>query len=137
MMIDVNFIEFYIKKRYNIKIEEYFNVNKSVASKWSINYLKELPITDDSILKIRNFLRFSPNKFARKLGINEEDFQRKFNQIKKPLHLKSLYFNRILTLRDYRPELDSFYKYFNLGGKIDKWKEIELKRNMCICTCSF
>lgn len=34
MMIDVNFIEFYIKKRYNIKIEEYFNVNKSVASKW-------------------------------------------------------------------------------------------------------
>jgi hypothetical protein len=33
-MIDIEFIEFYIKKKYNIKLEEYFNVNKSVASKW-------------------------------------------------------------------------------------------------------
>lgn len=34
MIIDVHFIEFYIFKKYNQKIEEYFDVNKSVASKW-------------------------------------------------------------------------------------------------------
>lgn len=34
MKIDVHFIEFYIFKKYNQKLEDYFNVNKSVASKW-------------------------------------------------------------------------------------------------------
>jgi len=34
MKIDVDFIEFYIKKKYSKKIEEYFVVNKSIASKW-------------------------------------------------------------------------------------------------------
>jgi dissimilatory sulfite reductase (desulfoviridin) alpha/beta subunit len=34
MKIDIDFIEFYIKKKYNQKLEEYFDVNKSVSSKW-------------------------------------------------------------------------------------------------------
>lgn len=34
MEIDIDFIEFYIKKKYKKKLEEYFNVNKSVSSKW-------------------------------------------------------------------------------------------------------
>ena len=34
MKLDVIFIEFYIKKKYDQKIEDYFGVNKSVASKW-------------------------------------------------------------------------------------------------------
>ena len=34
MKLDVDFIEFYIRKKYNQKLEEYFDVNKSVASKW-------------------------------------------------------------------------------------------------------
>jgi hypothetical protein len=33
-MIDIDFIEFYIKKKYSQKLEEYFEVTKSVASKW-------------------------------------------------------------------------------------------------------
>jgi len=33
-MIDIDFIEFYIKKKYSQKLEEYFDVNKSVASSW-------------------------------------------------------------------------------------------------------
>lgn len=33
-MIDFTFIEFYIKKKYNQKVEEYFDVNKSVSSTW-------------------------------------------------------------------------------------------------------
>lgn len=34
MKIDVHFIEFYIFKKYNQKLEDYYDVNKSVASKW-------------------------------------------------------------------------------------------------------
>lgn len=33
-MLDIDFIEFYIKKKYSRKLEEYFDVNKSVSSKW-------------------------------------------------------------------------------------------------------
>jgi len=36
-MIDIDFIEFYVKKKYSQKLDEYFNVTKSVASKWRIS----------------------------------------------------------------------------------------------------
>lgn len=34
MKLDVQFIEFYIMKKYNQKMEDFFGVNKSVVSKW-------------------------------------------------------------------------------------------------------
>ena len=40
-MIDIDFIEFYIKKMYFKKLEEYFEVNKSVASNWRNNSFPE------------------------------------------------------------------------------------------------
>lgn len=40
-MIDIDFIEFYIKKMYSKKLEEYFEVNKSVASNWRNNSFPE------------------------------------------------------------------------------------------------
>ena len=33
-MIDIYFIEFYIQRKYSQKLEEYFDVNKAVSSKW-------------------------------------------------------------------------------------------------------
>ena len=33
-MIDIFFIELYIQRKYSKKLEEYFEVNKSVSSKW-------------------------------------------------------------------------------------------------------
>jgi len=33
-MIDIFFIEFYIRQRYNQKLEDYFDVSKSIASGW-------------------------------------------------------------------------------------------------------
>lgn len=33
-MIDIIFIEFYIRKKYAQKLEEYFGVTKSIASIW-------------------------------------------------------------------------------------------------------
>jgi hypothetical protein len=33
-MIDIYFIEFYISRKYNQRLEEYFEVAKSVASAW-------------------------------------------------------------------------------------------------------
>jgi hypothetical protein len=101
-------------------------------------YLKTLPISEDSVFKIRNFLKFSPNKFARKIGINEEEFQKEFNQLKKPLHLKLLYYKKIISLKDYRPELGIFEKFINLGsGKESYWVKVELRKSMCICIESF
>lgn len=32
--IDIDFVEFYIRKKYSKSIEEYFEVNKTSASKW-------------------------------------------------------------------------------------------------------
>lgn len=32
--IDVDFIEFFLKKRYNQRLHEYFNVSRPVASAW-------------------------------------------------------------------------------------------------------
>jgi len=34
LVIDVYFIEFYIMKKYSMKLEDFFEVNKSVASFW-------------------------------------------------------------------------------------------------------
>lgn len=52
--IDILFIEFYIKKMYNKKLEEYFEVTKSIASKWrNINFperrLKEFSYREGSL----------------------------------------------------------------------------------------
>lgn len=33
-MIDVYFIEFYISRKYNQKLDDYFDVNSSVTSHW-------------------------------------------------------------------------------------------------------
>lgn len=34
MTIDIHFIEFYIRKKHNQKLEEYFEVTKAVSSNW-------------------------------------------------------------------------------------------------------
>lgn len=36
-MIDFLFIELYIKKKYNQKVEEYFNIGKQSVSAWRIS----------------------------------------------------------------------------------------------------
>jgi len=41
MKIDVDFIEFYIKKKYEQRLEEYFGVTKSVASAWRNTHFPE------------------------------------------------------------------------------------------------
>lgn len=101
-------------------------------------YLKALPINEDSVFKIRNFLRFSPNKFARKIGINEEEFQKEFNQLKKLLHSKLFLYKKIISLRDYRPDLGIFEKFINLGTRGESnWTKVKIRKSMCICLKTF
>ena len=45
-MIDVYFIEFYVKKKYSLKLEDYFDVNKSIASNWRKNNFPERRIKE-------------------------------------------------------------------------------------------
>lgn len=64
-MIDIYFIEFYIKKKYLQKLEEYFDVNKSVASNWrNINFperrLKEFLYREGTINIFELFTRIYP-----------------------------------------------------------------------------
>ena len=33
-MIDILFIEFFVKKKYNMSLEQYFSVNRPTVSKW-------------------------------------------------------------------------------------------------------
>ncbi len=40
-MIDIYLIEFYIDRKYNKKLEEYFDVNKSISSGWRNNKFPE------------------------------------------------------------------------------------------------
>ena len=40
-MIDLNFIEFYVKVQYNQKLHEYYFVNKSVISNWRTRGIPE------------------------------------------------------------------------------------------------
>lgn len=99
-----------------------------------IQHLETLPINQESVFEIHNFLKFSPNKFARKLKIDEEQFQKKFNQLKKPLHLKCLTYKKILKLKDYRPELGIYDKFLRATSwDLKNWEKIQLKKNMCIC----
>jgi hypothetical protein len=103
-----------------------------------VEYLENLPMEEDSISEIKKFLKFSPNKFARKMEIDETEFQKKFNQIKKPLHLKVLFYKRIISLKSYRPELNYFEKYINMNNwKSGNWSILKLKKKMCICIKSF
>jgi hypothetical protein len=38
MTIDIHFIEFYISKKYEQRIYDYFKVNKSVITKWRSSF---------------------------------------------------------------------------------------------------
>jgi|LauGreDrversion4_2_1035121.scaffolds.fasta_scaffold15748_3 hypothetical protein len=60
-------------------------------------------ITESNLLEFHNFTRFSPEKFARKLGIDELEFTKKCNDNKKEIHNKILGWKRIKKLKGYKP----------------------------------
>jgi hypothetical protein len=57
-MIDFLFIELYIKKKYNQKVEEYFNIHKMSVSSWrKSNQIPERRLIIQDILDIQLILK--------------------------------------------------------------------------------
>jgi hypothetical protein len=100
------------------KVEE---VSKFEPTKENVDYLK-------------NFLRFSPNRFARKLGIDEIEFQKKFNSLKPKLGKKLTYMRNVLKLSKYSPtpKILEAYIYEN-----DILNIKEVSTTVCICKKDF
>jgi len=62
--MDFLFLEFYIQKKYNIKVEEYFNIGKQSVSDWRktniipVRRLLEFQIKEGSISPLELFKNF-------------------------------------------------------------------------------
>lgn len=96
------------------KLEE---VSKFEPTKENVDYLK-------------NFLRFSPNRFARKLGIDEIEFQKKFNSLKPKLVRKLTYMRNVLKLSKYNPTPKMADIYLHEDGILNFKKS-----NVIVCIC--
>jgi len=95
-----------------------------------IKYLEELDCSKENLFKLKNFLKFSPNKFARKLGIDEIMFQKEFNQIKKRIHRKYLYDKEVYNLSKLNPNKKTITHMGTFG---DDFASIRLEAMPCIC----
>lgn len=88
-----------------------------------VEKIKNLEVNDDNIELLNQFIRFSPEKFADKIGIERASLVREFDIHKKEIHNKVIIHNRIKQLK--KRKLDPFTFYYN--GKPYPTK-------FCICT---
>lgn len=96
------------------------------------NSLINTKITDSNLLEFHNFTRFSPEKFSRKLGIDELEFTKKCNNNKKEIHNKILGWKRLKKLKGYKPKPKQEIRHsWDRLGK----KNIEVTYNFLVCIC--
>lgn len=88
-----------------------------------VEKIKNLEVNDNTIELLNQFIRFSPEKFADKIGIERSLFVKEFDKHKKEIHNKVIIFNRVKQLK--KRKLDPFTFYYN--GKPYPTK-------FCICT---
>ena len=69
-----------------------------------VRYLEQIEPTEENILKLRNFMKLSPNKFARKLRIDDMSFQKEYNEIKGKIHRKYIYDKEYVKLVSHNPK---------------------------------
>ena len=88
-----------------------------------IEKIKNLNVDDDNIDLLNNFIRFSPEKFADKLGLERGLLVKEFDKHKKEVHNKVIIYNRVKVLK--KRKLESFT--FKYNGKPYPTK-------FCVCT---
>ena len=76
-------------------------------NKW-VNEVKNLEVNDENFDILNNFIRFSPEKIANKLGIEREFLVKEFQRHKKEIHNKIIIFNRVNKLKKRKLELFEF-----------------------------
>ena len=83
--------------------------------------LLKTKITETNLVEFHKFTRFSPEKFSKKLGIDELEFIKKCNSDKKEIHNKILGWKRIKNLKGYNPKstlITNFFFVFHLSQTI-------------------
>ena len=98
-----------------------------------VDYLRTLnPERSDSAeyLLLKEFMRFSPEKFAREIGKNEVQFSKTVNNIKGELNKKIKHVVRIEKMNSILPSVgDHNFTYGrNLGAK-----PVKVQKTHCIC----
>jgi hypothetical protein len=88
-----------------------------------IEKIKNLNVDDDNIDLLNNFIRFSPEKFSDKLGLEREPLVKEFDKHKKEVHNKVIIYNRVKVLK--KRKLETFT--FKYNGKPYPTK-------FCVCT---
>lgn len=91
-----------------------------------VDYIRNMTTNDSSIVEIASFSRISPERLARKFDLNEKDFVKKFNKIKKEINFKLLMHNNIKNLRKRKIEK----VYLTINNKV-------LSSKSCVCTRFF
>lgn len=96
------------------------------------NKLLYTKITTSNLEEFQKFIRFSPEKFSEKLGIDKQGFIKKCNSDKREIHNKILGWNKIKKLKKYKPiNKVATRSYWNRLDK--KWDHIALSFRVCIC----
>jgi hypothetical protein len=90
-------------------------------------------ITEDNLVDFHKFTRFSPEKFAKRLGIDELEFIKKCNNDKKEIHNKILGWKRVKKLKGYNPKSKQEIKrhWDRKSGE-----NIKVTYNFLVCICT-
>ena len=83
--------------------------------------------SDAEYLRIKEFMRFSPEKLARKLNIDEIEFSKKVNKIKGEFNKKIKYVIRMEKMNSILPKIGN--QEIKISGK-----SITVISKHCICT---
>jgi hypothetical protein len=76
---------------------------------------------------IKDFMKFSPEKFARQIGKNEIQFSKTINSIKGELNKKIKHVTRIQKMNSVLPDI-GWFPYRLMGGEF-----VNVQRTHCIC----
>jgi hypothetical protein len=91
-----------------------------------VDYVRNMTTDESSMIEIKSFAKLSAERIARQFYLNEKEFVKRFNKIKKEINFKLLMYNNIKNLRKRSIEK----VYMNLNNKV-------LVSNSCICTKFF
>jgi hypothetical protein len=91
-----------------------------------VDYVRNITTDESSMTEIKNFSKISAERIARQFDLDEKDFVKRFNKVKKEINFKLLMYNNIKNLRKRKVEK----VYMNLNNRV-------LISSSCICTRFF
>jgi hypothetical protein len=90
-------------------------------------------LEESNLEEFNKFMRFSPEKFSKKIGIEELEFVKKCNADKKEIHNKILGWKRIKKLKGYKPVAKQEIRRL-WDRKVGENIKVTYNFLVCICT---